>query len=428
MVQYPFGASLFTSFISRIVSLPVMTSMGLIVAVMSGLIVSGVCLISRELLRKCKIREDLADVTSLVSAFMVFCMPVYFLNQYTNNFYYSMIFGELLVLLSLLALLKSEAGNDLWITVFMLMDIGIIYTYTLFIIIPLSAFLLLTILNHNKISVFSDKKIALTGMFVFFLFLIFSIQRLSTGISILTWEGGTVAFSIFNFNIIFIILIVSGYILFLKKNTENRRNALSIYLFVMVLEYFAFIFLNHFGIIALYFANKIFFMLILLVSCIAPLPIISIARRIKNLQFQKFAAGVIVSLIGLYSIYSLLTYPVASQPYVTNDDVIFSKNVETYLHNNNISSTNLSIISGTFKGHTFTSYFYALLIHINKEYAVDNFLLKPTTFNSWLNNPNSSYGIGELVNGSYPDKFSVDEVKLEIIIRDGKHVLLKKIT
>jgi hypothetical protein len=422
MVQYPFGASLFTSFISRIFSLPVMNTMGLLVAIISGLLASGVFLISRELLRKCKIETDLADVTSLVSVFMVFTMPVYFLDQYCSNFYYSMIFGELLVLLSLLALMKSESGTSSWMMIFMLINIGIIYTYTLFIVITFFAFLIYAILNRDRMPVFSDKKILLTGILVFFLFLIFSIQRLSTGISILQHEGATVEFSIFNFNILFIILVVSGFILFLKKPSENLKSAFSVYLFVIILTYITFIFLDHFGLIALYFANKVFYILVLVVSCLAIFPIIFTIRRIQPVVYQKFAAGVIVSLIGLFSIYSLLTYPIGHHPSVTNDDVIFTKNAETYLHKNNISYNNLSIISGSLKG-----YFLALMLHMDKNYAQRNYLSQRTSFNYWLSNPNSSYGIGEMTNASYPEKFSINGVQLEIVVREGQRVLLKKL-
>jgi hypothetical protein len=423
MVQYPFGASLFTSFISRIFSLPVMNTMGLLVAIMSGLLASGVFLISRELLRKCKIETGLADVTSLVGVFMVFTMPVYFLDQYCSNFYYSMIFGELLVLLSLLALMKSESGTRSWMMIFMLINIGIIYTYTLFIVIPLFAFLINAILNRDRMSVFSDKKILLTGIFVFFLFLIFSIQRLSIGISILQHEGSTVEFSIFNFNILFIILVVSGFILFLKKPSENLKSAFSVYLFVIIMTYIAFIFLNQFGLIALYFANKIFYILVLVVSCLAIFPIIFTIRHIQPVYYQKFAAVVIVSLIGLFSINSLLTYPIVYHPSITNDDVIFTRNAETYLHKNNISYNNLSIISGSLKG-----YFLALMLHMDKNYAERNYLLKRTALNDWLSNPNSSYSIGEMTNASYPEKFSINGVQLEIVVREGQQALLKKLS
>lgn len=423
MVQYPFGASLFTSVIARIFSLPLMTAMGLLVIIMSGLIASVVYLISRELLRKCKIEKKLADMTGLVSAFMVFTMPVYFLDQYCGNFYYSMIFGELLVLISLLALMKSETGNGLWMVIFMLVNIGIIYTYTLFIVIPFLAFLLFAILNRNKIPVLSDKKIIISGLFVFFLFLLFSIQRLSVGTHILQHEGLTVEFSIFNFNILFIILVISGCILFLKNRSVNLRSAVSVYLFVIVLEYFGFIFLDYFGIIAVYFANKVFYILVLVVSVVTVLPVLFVIRRIQNVRHRAIAAAGITCMIGFFSVYSLLTYPVAPQPVVSNEDVIFTKNVEIYLHKNNISYDNLSITSGTLKG-----YWFGLLLHMDKNYAGQRFLAKPTAFNDWLRNPDSRFVVGEMTNASYPKYFSIYDVKLEIVVREGRRVLLKKVT
>jgi hypothetical protein len=422
MNQYPFGPSLFTSFISRIISLPIMNAMGLLVAIVSGLIAAGVYLISRELLKKCKIERDLSDVASLVGSFMVFTLPIYFLEQYSHNFYYSMVFGELLVLLSLLALMKSESGNTLWLAIFFFVNVGIIYTYTLFIVIPFLAFLIFAVLNRDKIPCFSDRKIVLGAISVFFLFAIFSIQRFSTGIGILQNEAGTVAFNIFNFNVLFIILVVSGLVLYLREGPAKLKRVFPVFLFVVIMEFFAFVVLNQFGKIALYYANKQFYVIILVASCLATLPIVFLARRFKNTRHQKYVAITIAGLIGLFSLYSLLVFPVPPAPIITNGDAIFMKNVETYFHDNNLSYDNLSISGGPFN-----RYFDALLLHMDRQRA-GYYLTKETAFDDWSGDPNSSYVAARArIDVPAQKTFLFKDKKFEIVLNDGRMVLIKKL-
>jgi len=48
-------------------------------------------------------------------------------------------------------------------------------------------------------------------------------------------------------------------------------------------------------------------------------------------------------------------------------------------------------------------------------------------FNDWLKNPDARYVIGEMVNASYPEFFEMKGVKLQIVVREGQKVLLKKV-
>jgi len=422
MVQYPFGPSLFTSVIARIFGLPLMTTTGLIAAVISALIAVTVYLLAREFLKTFAFEKKLADAGALVSAFMVFSVPVYFLDQYCGNFYYSMLFGELLVLLCLLALMNVETGGTPWIFIFILATMGIIFTYTLFIIIPVSALVLFAILNPDKIRPLVDRVTILSGLLVAFLFVLFSYERMSIGSGILQHEGLTVEPNILNFSILFIVLGISGIILCLKIRPAYLKSALFAYYFIISAEYCAFVFLNRFGIIAGYYANKIFYLLVLVVSVSTCLPVVFAVRHIQKDQLRTIAAFSIISLTGLFSVCVALTYPVATTPVVTNEDVIFSQKAEAYLQKNAVPYEDLSITAGAIKG-----YWLGLLLHMDKESA-QRFLDKPVAFNDWLKDPDARYVAGEMMNASYPEYFEMGGVRLQIVVREGRMVLLKKVT
>jgi hypothetical protein len=422
MAQYPFGPSLFTSVFAKIIALPLMTTIGFIAAVIAALIAVMVYLLARELLRRYPFKTNLADAAALISPFMVFSIPIYFLDQYCGNFYYSMMFGELLVLVSLLALMKVEAGDRSWIFIFILTTMGIVFTYTLFIIIPVLALVLFAILNPEKVRALLDPVTILSGLLVAFLFGLFSYERLIIGSHILQSEGLTIDLDIMNFNIIFIVFVISGIILCCKMMPGALRGALFTYDFVIISEYFAFLFLNHFGIIAVYYANKIFYLLILVVSVSACLPIIYMVRKIQKDHLRTAAAVSIISLIGLFSVFIALTYPAVTKPVVTNEDVIFAQKTEAYLQKNAIPYQNLSITTGELKG-----YWLGLLLHMDRNYAQQQFLEKPTAFNDWLKNPDARYVAGEMVNASYPEFFEMGGVRLQIVVREGRKVLIRKV-
>lgn len=421
MVQYPFGPSLFTSVSAKIFSLPLLTMTGFLAAVISALIAVTVYLLGRNLLGRYHDEANLADEAALVSAFMVFSVPVYFLDQYCGNFYYSMIFGELLVLVSILALMNAETGSRSWMYIFILVTMGTIFTYTLFIVIPVLALVLFMLLNPGKTRDLVDRITIVSGLLVAFLFLLFTCERMTIGTQILQHEGGTVAPDIMNFNLIFIVLVVSGIILGLKYVPGYQRSALFIFYIVMVAEYFAFIFLDTFEIIAVYFANKTFYLLILMVSVSASLPVFYVIRYIRKDRFRTAAAICIISLIGLFSLFPALTFPLPEKPVVTNEDVIFTRNAEAYLQKNTIPYQNLSITTGELKG-----YWLGLLLHMDKWYAQRHFLDKSTIFDDWLKDPDARYVVREMENASYPEYFEMKGVRLQIVVREGQEVLIRK--
>jgi hypothetical protein len=160
-----------------------------------------------------------------------------------------MIFGELLVLLTLLSLMNAETGNRSWIYIFILAGMGIIFTYTLFMVIPVSALVFYAVLNPDKIRVLFDRMSIVFGLLVGSLFLLFSYERLGIGTHILQHEGLTTALSIMNFNILFFVLVISGIILGLKCVPGYPRSALFTYYIVITVEFFAFVFLDPFGLI-----------------------------------------------------------------------------------------------------------------------------------------------------------------------------------
>jgi hypothetical protein len=421
MVQYPFGPSLFTSVVAKIFALSLMTAAGVIAATISALISVTVYLLAQELLKKYSLKNNLTDAGALVSAFMVFSVPVYFLDQYCGNFYYSMMFGELLVLISLLALMKVETGDTSWIFIFLLAAMGIIFTYTLFFIIPAVALLFFAFLNPDKIRVLLDRFTIISALLVAILFLLFSYERMSIGRHILQNEGLTVELNLMNFNIIFVILVISGIILCIKIIPAYLKSALFVYYLVIIAEYFTFLFLDHFGIIAVYFANKIFYLLILVLAVSAGIPVIFTIRQIEKDHLRTIALICIIGLIGFFSLFVALTYPVRTIPVVTSEDAIFSQKAEEYLNQNAIPYENLSITTGPLK-----AYWFRLLLHMDKNYA-QQFLDKPTSFNSWLKNEDARYVAGEMVNNSYPEFFEMGGVRLQIVVREGQKVLLKKV-
>jgi hypothetical protein len=422
MVQYPFGPSLFTSVTAKIIPLPLITMTGFLAALISALVAVTVYLLGRKLLERYTGEKNLADAVALVSAFMVFSVPVYFLDQYCGNFYYSMIFGELLVLLTLLALMNAETGSRSWIYIFILATMGIIFTYTLFIIIPVSALVLWAILNPDKIRALMDRATVVSCLLVTSLFLLFTYERLAIGSGILQHEGQTVELDIMNFNPVFIILVISGIIIGVKYVPGYLRSALFVFYSVMVAEYFAFIFLNHFGLIAVYYANKIFYLLVLMVSVSACLPVLFAIRHIQKDHLRSVAAVSIICLIGFFSVFIALTYPLNTKPVVTNEDVIFAHKAETYLHENNIPYQDVSITTGELKG-----YWLGLLLHMDKNYAQQHFLANATPFDEWLKNPDARYVAGEMVNASYPEFFQMKGVHLQIVVREGQKVLIRKV-
>jgi hypothetical protein len=422
MVQYPFGPSLLTSVTAKIIPLPLITMTGLLAAFISALVAVTVYLLGRKLLERYTGEKSMTDAVALVSAFMVFSVPAYFLNQYCGNFYYSMIFGELLVLLTILALMNAETGSRPWVYIFILAMMGIIFTYTLFIIIPVSALVLWAILNPDKIRDLMDRVTVVSCLLVTALFLLFAYERLAIGSGILQHEGLTVELDIMNFNPVFIILVISGIIIGVKFVPGYLRSALFVFFIVMVAEYFAFIFLNHFGLIAVYYANKIFYLLVLMLSVSACLPVLFAIRHIQKDHLRSVAAVSIICLIGFFSVFIALTYPLNTKPVVTNEDVIFAHKAETYLLENNIPYQNVSITTGELKG-----YWLGLLLHMDKNYAQQHFLEKSTPFNDWLQDPDARYVAGEMVNASYPEFFEMKGVQLQIVVRQGQKVLIRKV-
>lgn len=422
MVQYPFGPSLFTSVTAKIFLMPLMTMTGLLAAVISALIAATVYLLGRNLLGKYTADTDLTDAAAMVSAFMVFSVPAYFLDQYCGNFYYSMMFGELLVLLSLLALMNAETGGRSWISVFIFASMGIIFTYTLFIIIPVSALVLYAALNPEKIRVLVDRISIVSGLLVALLFLLFTYERMKIGSIILQHEGLTVEPDIMSFSVIFIVLVIGGIILCVKYVPGFVRSALFVFYLVMVAEYFAFLFLDQFGIIAAYYASKIFYLVVLMASVSAGIPVLSAIRHIRKGPLRSVAAISIIGLIGIFSLYIAVTYPVQEKPVVTSEDVIFTQKTEAYLKENNIPYQNLSITTGELKG-----YWLGLLLHMDKGYAQQHFLSKSTPFNDWLKDPEARYVAGEMVNASYPEFFEMKGVRLQIVVREGQKVLIRKV-
>ena len=64
---------------------------------------------------------------------------------------------------------------------------------------------------------------------------------------------------------------------------------------------------------------------------------------------------------------------------------------------------------------------------MDKNYAQQMFLSNATAFSDWLKNPEARYVAGEMVNASYPEYFEMGGVRLQIVVREGQKVLIRKV-
>jgi len=422
MVQYPFGPSLVTALSAKMTGLPLMTMTGILAALISAFLVVTVYLLARKFLDRYETGSTMAGAAAAISALMVFSVPVYYLGQYCADFYYSMMYGELLVLLTLLALMHIEDGERLWIYVFIIATTGIIFTYSLFIVIPVCALILFALLNPEKIQGIINRTSIGAGVLSVILFLLFTVERMKIGTHILQYEGLAVEPDLMNFNLIFIALIAFGTILSQKTTRDFARSALSIYCGIVIAEFLGFFLLSQTGIIAAYYAKKTLFLLVLLLPVVACLPVLYAVRQGVGERHRSAALYGIIGLIAIFSVFTALTYPVQEKPVVTPEDVLFAQKAEIYLHNHNIPYQNLSITTGELKG-----YWFGLLLHIDKNYASQRFLANATPFSEWLQDPDARYVVGEMVNATYPEFFEMKGVRLQIVVREGQKVLIRKV-
>jgi len=422
MVQYPFGPSLFTALSAKMTGLPLMIMTGILAAMIAAILATTVYLLARKFLERYEICSTMADAAATISALMIFSVPVYYLGQYCGDFYYSMMYGELLVLLTLLALMHIEDGERLWMYVFIIATTGIIFTYSLFIVIPVCALILFALLNPIKIQGGIDRTSIGAGLLAAILFLVFTVERMKIGTHILQYEGLTVEPDLMNFNIIFIALIALGMILSQKTIRGFARSALSTYCGIVIAEFLGFFLLSQYGIIAAYYAKKTLFLLVLLLPVVAGLPVMYAVRQGVGEKHRSAALYGIIGIIGIFSLFTALVYPVQQNPVVTPEDVLFAQKAEVYLINHNIPYQNLSITTGELKG-----YWFGLLLHMDKNYAQQRFLSNATSFRDWLQDPDARYVAGEMVNATYPEFFEMNGVRLQIVVREGQKVLIRKV-
>ena len=249
MVQYPYGPSLFTVYISKIFRIELVETMQILAFVVAGLLAVLAYLVSKELLIEYDLPTGYEEILSLVSPFMLFSVPIYFFGQYLNDsFYYSMIFGELLVIGTLFTLLKIETSGHsknnekTWLNFYFILCLGIIYTYSLFLIIPLLAAAIWLSFNSNIRKLLNFKHIFIYTVLLAGLFIIYSLERFNIGKAILQNEGSAVVPYISNFNPLFIILVISGIFLYGIENEDRIKRIAFIYVVVLFIETYVFLF------------------------------------------------------------------------------------------------------------------------------------------------------------------------------------------
>jgi hypothetical protein len=392
MVQYPFGASLVTAQVSRILDVVSVRIMQPLAGVVAGLIGVLVYLIALEFLEGYGTSSDFKWIMALVSPFLLLFIPDYFLGQYFASFFYSMMFGELLVLGTLLALMKIEKGEVYWIYIFFILNIGIIFTYTLFIVTPLLAAGIWLLVNKEPRKYLDFKQCFFFFLLLVGLFAIYSYERFDVGKSILQHEGAALVPSTSNLNVIFIILVSAGIILYIIENYRAARGAVVVYTLTVFLEILLFVFLNHYGLIAKYFAYKMFYLQTFLLSLFASIPLTRLVKHLDNISKKRHltilcygSIPIILSIIVL--IYMTLMPQVNIRPVITMDDLKISQCAATYRFEGNLTDDNITIIAPKIKAYWIANGF----LHMDKNYAINEYLLKEHNLNEWLNNKNSSY-------------------------------------
>jgi hypothetical protein len=421
MAQYPFGPSFATACISLIFGISILNALALLSNIVLGCILVCSYLITLDLLKKSPSDKKIKSILALASPIMIVSLPIYFIGQLNHDFYYSMVWGELLVLVSLLILIKIESGDLSWLFLFMITSMGIIYTYTLYIVIPFATVFVWLLLNKREVFARITKIYIISGSIVVALFLLFTYQRFSVGMGILEHEGATVVFSLSNFNFLFIALVILGVFIAIHLSWIQYKSPFSILLLITIMEIFAFVILNYFGKIALYYADKNFYLLVLLLSPLTAIPLLHLVSKMQTDSLKKIVGISSVGLILIFSIFCVATFDLNKNPPVNNEDITFSHDVETYFSGNNITYNNLTISDFPLK-----AYWSALMLHISKDYADQQYLGKYTSPDAWLNNPNSRYLIGEVAENSSLSTIEINGIRIQPILHEGTHVLLEK--
>ncbi|MFA5332137.1 MAG: hypothetical protein WC342_07135 [Methanoregula sp.] len=422
MAQYPFGASLATASFSNFFGLSILNGLALLSAIILGFILVCSYLVTLEILKKSKADLPWGNLLALAAPLMVLSLPLYFIEQVNQDFYYSMVWGELLILVCLLLLLKAESGSLAWLYPFLAVCVGIVYTYTLYIVIPFAAVLAWLILNREKTLPNITKTHIAAGLAVVGLFLVFALQRFTVGRGILGHEGDTIALSVFNFNFLFLALIILGAGLGLYYGWISWKGPYFLMLVLVFLEVFAFLVLNNFGMVARYFANKNFYLLILLLSPLTAIPFTYIVSTGKNEISKRNRVICGLVLIFVVSVFCLMLYSLAqdNEPAVNNNDISFSENVRTYISENNIAYENLTISNVPWR-----AYWSALLLHVSKDYA-DKHYLGYVSLDDWLSNPESPYLVAQVQDCSLPGYLEINGTRVQKVICQDSNIFLKK--
>lgn len=431
MVQYPYGPSLFTVYFSKIFGIELVKVMQILVFAAAGLLAVLVYLIGGELLHEYDIPAKSKDIISIAGPFMLFSIPKYFIGQYLESFYYSMVFGSVLVLGTLLAFQKIERKEYAWINLYFILSLGIIFTYPLFIIIPVFAAAIWLFFKSNNRKLLGNKLIFTYLILLSGVFILYSLERINIGKAILLNEGYTLVPDISNFNPIFIILVISGIILYgIENEEEGVKRIAIIYIVILFLEPYFFLFINKFGLIAKYFAYKTMYLQVLIMSPFICIPIAYLIKHIDNYNFinkKRFSDICLFGtlfIITLFSLYTLAAYQVNSQPILTINDIKLSKYTANYRFENNMADGNITIIAPNLASYWIGNGF----LHMEKEYAIQKFLTnkKMGTIEEWMNNTKSSYLLTriEYININY----FKNNVNFKFLIehREGNTVLLKK--
>jgi len=158
---------------------------------------------------------------------------VYFYEQFLGSYFFSMIFGEVFLLLALYLLIIFENSKEMfWIYAFYSSCFLLIFSYTSWFLIPVLTFLLLA----YKYKKYFNKLDILGFILILAVFAWFSYSRLNSGIYILKFEGYvpiiTLKMIIYYIPLIItVIFLIIGFVAYVRK----KEKLISPLIFIVVI-------------------------------------------------------------------------------------------------------------------------------------------------------------------------------------------------
>lgn len=303
MVEYPplpcMIAAFFLKFSSGII-FP-FDAMNLVLLIVISIIPVFIYLISFEMTSQ--LWASLISISFLL-------VNVYYYEQFLGSYFFSMIFGELFILISLYSLIRFEISKQkFWILVFSLNSLLLIFSYTSWFLIPVLSFFILVYFYHNYFN-----KLDLVYIIpILIIFVIFSYLRRDTGFSILKHEGLAVVVTlktlIFFLPLFVIFLFMAVGIIFYIQEQKRIISPL-LYISIIFMNAILFLIANF----AVYHLIKLIYLLSILGTIFAGYGFIRVweksrIKKNKNIMFLCLFLISYIAMAGYLVYYSTQVSP-----------------------------------------------------------------------------------------------------------------------